>query len=276
MLRNMLEDGHEITVWNRTKKPAEALADNGAIVVDQAIQTASPGGIVVSCLADDAALSAVFGDGKIFRKLGTDGVHVSMSTCSPEITIQLAKSIVQSGGHPLTCPVLGRPDFVARRGHRHCVSGDQQILDRLKPVLEPISEKIFYLGQEIAAASVAKLCTNFMIASAVESMAESLALAIGSGVDAGAIRTMWNQTYFAGLVHELYSKQILDRSFDPLFAMNLMLKDVGLFTEAADKVGIDVPLADQLKSRFRSGLHEGFGELDFTAIAKLALRQAQS
>lgn len=276
MLENMLDDGHDITVWNRTRSAGEPLAGKGASVVDHAIQTADSGGIVVSCLSDDHALSAVFGDGEIFRALGEGGVHVSMSTCSPQITRRLSDAISAVGGHHLSCPVMGRPDFVARRGHRYCVSGDPAVFERFKPVLESISENIFYLGREIEAAPVAKLCTNFLIASAVESMAESLALAVGSGVDARAIRSMWNQTYFPGLVHEIYSQQMLDQTFDPLFAMNLMLKDIGLFSEAADEAGIDVPIADQLKSRFRSGMHEGHGELDFTAIAKLAFRQAQS
>ena len=275
MIRNFLSDGHSIKIWNRTRSRAEAIEHDAATVVDEAAGAAEPGGVVVSCLSNDAALSAVFDDGSVFESLGEGGVHVSMSTCSPQMTTHLSEKIAEHGGIHLTCPVLGRPDFVERRAQRFCISGDESAYERFKPVLEPASSQLFYLGDKVQAASVAKICSNFLIASAVESISESLALAVGSGVDADAIRQMWNQTYFPGVIYEEYSKQILGEQFDPLFALNLMAKDIGLFAAAADRQGIDVPVADQISHRYRSAMHQGLAEKDFIAVSKLAFDQAR-
>ena len=276
MLENLLADGHEITVWNRTRSKADPLAEAGATVVDTAAEAVEPGGVVMTCLSNDAALNAVLGDGAVFDALGSGGLHVSMSTCSPEMSQTLADAIAEHGGEHLTCPVLGRPDFVEKRSHRYLLSGSEKAIDRVRPALEGISDQLFVIGDQPQAASVAKLCTNFLIAANVELMAESLALATASSSDPEAIRTMWNQTLFPGVVHTGYSRQILDRSFDPLFALRLMLKDVGLFADAADRNGLDAPLADSLKSRFRSAVHAGHGDRDFTAVSELAWNQVEA
>ncbi len=270
MLHNFLADGHQVTVWNRTRSAAASLADAGATVVDSPDEAVRPGGVLMSCLADDDALRAVFGDGTLFDKLGDGGVHVSMSTCSPVITDELCDRLEERGGQHVTCPVFGRPDFVERRGHRFGVSGDADAIARVKDALAGVSQAIFEFGEEAHGAIVAKLCTNYLIASAVEAMAEALTVATAADTDAEALRKMWNATYFPGVVHETYSRQILDKSFEPLFALKLMLKDVGLFNDAADREGVKVPVAAALEDRYEMAVDVGLGERDFTAVSQLA------
>lgn len=271
MIENFLADGHDLTVWNRSDQKSQPLAAKGATVVQDAIDAIEPGGVVMSCLANDQALDEVFGDGLLFEKLGNGGIHVSMSTCSPTMSERLADNLKQHGGQHLSCPVLGRPDFVEQRMHRYAISGNAAAIERVRATLAGVSDQIFVVGDDAAAASIAKVCTNYLIASAVEVMAESLSLAIGSGADAEVIRKMWNETLFPGVVYTNYSRQILDRKFEPLFALSLMLKDVGLFTDAADKVGVDAPIAVALRKRFAEASERGLGKEDFTAVSKLAI-----
>ena len=270
MLQNFLADGHEVTVWNRTRSAADDLAGAGATVVDHAAEAVTPGGVLMSCLADDDALRDVFGDRELFKKLGNGGVHVSMSTCSPVITDELCDRLEEVGGQHVTCPVLGRPDFVARRAHRFAVSGDPAAIARVQGALAGVSQEIFQFGEEAHGAIVAKLCTNYLIASSVEVMAEALSVAVAADTDAEALRKMWNATYFPGVVHETYSRQILDKAFDPLFALKLMLKDVGLFNDAADREGVTVPVAATLEARYETAMDVGLGDKDFTAVSQLA------
>lgn len=273
MIRNLAAAGHDLTVWNRTRAKADAL--DGVAVADSAAEAAaSP--VVISCLANDVALDAVFGDGTVFAAMPADAIHVAMSTCSPEMTTRLAKLAGEHGVTHLTAAVLGRPDFVERSAHRYLCSGPEAAMQTVRPVLDDVSERSFYLGEKPAAASVGKVCTNFLIASAVETMAESLALASAAGANPEAIREMWNATLFPGAVHTGYSRQMLDREFDPLFALRLMLKDVGLFADAADANGLDAPLADSLRSRFKQAVHADLGGRDFTAISELAWRQVDT
>ena len=276
MIRNLLAAGHEVVVWNRTRAKAEGLVGDGAVVAETAVEgvaAVSGGGVVVSCLANDEALEAVLGEGAVFETLGAGGrggLHVSMSTCSPTMMRRLDAVAREHGVTHLTCPVLGRPDFVERRAHRYACSGPREAFERIEPVLNDVSERTFYLGENVESALVAKLCTNFLIASAVASISESLGLARAAGADAEAIREMWNETLFPGVVYTNYSRQILDEAFDPLFTLRLMLKDVSLFGDAAVDRGVDAAYAAALRERFSRGVDEGLGDQDFTAISRLA------
>ena len=82
MIENLLADGHELSVWNRTAARSKALVDAGALAVERAADVCTPGGVIFSCLADDIALDAVFADGQVVAALGEGGVHASMSTIS--------------------------------------------------------------------------------------------------------------------------------------------------------------------------------------------------
>jgi len=87
---SLLEAGYELVVWNRTASKAEPLIKLGATVVENAIDAITPGGLVFSVLADDAAVEELFSM-ELVEKLGKDGVHISMSTISPETSRQLAQ-----------------------------------------------------------------------------------------------------------------------------------------------------------------------------------------
>ena len=269
MIRHFLADGHGVTVWNRTRSKADPLAEHGAKVVDDPADAAEPGGVVMSCLANDAALRAVFSGGAVHEKLGDGGVHVGMSTCSPGVTDELATAIGKAGGTYVACPVLGRPDFVEKRGHRYLLSGDADARARVKPVLERVSAAVFELGEEPRAACVGKLCTNILLAGQVALLGEAFAACEAGGGDAGAMREVWNNTLFPGPVFAGYAKQMLAREFDPLFALDLMLKDAGLFTDAATAAGVTAPIAAATRDRYQDAVDAGLGGKDYTAIADL-------
>jgi len=268
LISSLIEDKHEVIVWNRTRSKAEPLEQLGAKIVDSAAET-SAGGTVISCLADDKALDAVFNDQRVFQALGEDGLHISMTTCTPQASHSMAMAVDQNGGRHLTAAVLGRPDFVAKRAHRHLCSGNRSAFEIAQPLLESISAGVFFLGENPTTASVAKICTNYLIASSVANMGEALGLAEALGCDGAALREVWINTLFSGVVHTNYSEQILARDFEPLFKLRLMLKDTQLFTDAAKGVALNTPLAEALESCFIKGVESGLSEKDFTAISEL-------
>jgi 3-hydroxyisobutyrate dehydrogenase-like beta-hydroxyacid dehydrogenase len=276
MARNLLEAGFKVTVFNRTRERAVALAASGAAVADSPRAAVVSGGIVVTSLADDLALeSVVFGENGFIDALGKDGLHISMSTVSPETSRKLAQEHAKRGSQFLAAPVFGRPDVAAARKLWICESGLAAAKQRAKPVLGVLGQGIYDFGEEPGAANVVKLTGNFLIMSAIEALSEALALAQKNGIDRTAMANLFGQTMFACPVYQTYGRIIAERAFEPAgFALKLGMKDMRLARETAEAVQVPMPVADLVRGRLLSALAKGRGNLDWSAIELSAAEDA--
>jgi 3-hydroxyisobutyrate dehydrogenase-like beta-hydroxyacid dehydrogenase len=167
----------------------------------------------------------------------------------------------------LAAPVFGRPDAAAARKLWICIAGQPEARKRARPLLEAIGQGIFEFGDQPELANVAKISGNFLIASAQEAMAETLAVAEKSGVDRTQLIDMLSQTLFACGVYQNYGKMIAERRFTPVgFAMELALKDINLILDTAEQTKTPLPLGNQLHDRLISGVANGRGQMDWSAL----------
>jgi 3-hydroxyisobutyrate dehydrogenase-like beta-hydroxyacid dehydrogenase len=268
MARNLLEAGFKVTVFNRTRERATALAASGAAIAESPRTATVPGGIVVTMLANDQALESVaLGEDGLAEALGKDGLHISMSTVSPETSRKLAQEHARRGSLFLAAPVFGRPDAAAARKLWICQSGSAAAKQRAQPVLEALGQGIHDFGTEPGAANVVKLCGNFLILSAIEAMAEALALAQKNGIDRTALAEFFGQTVFACPVYQNYGRILAARAFEPPgFALKLGMKDIRLVRDTAEAVQVPMPVADLVHARLLSALAKGRAEMDWTAV----------
>jgi 3-hydroxyisobutyrate dehydrogenase-like beta-hydroxyacid dehydrogenase len=275
MIENLLADGDRVTVWNRTAGKAHPLAEKGASVAASALVACAGARVVLSCLADDRSVRAVFEDPELLDALGDGAVHVSMTTISPGCARDLARLHAEHGVAYLAAPILGRPDFVAERKQAHLLSGEAGAKEAVRPLLERVGRKVIDLGEEPGAANVSKVAFNFLIASAIEAMSEAFAVVEASGLDPRAFHEMITATLFGCPLYEGYGRQILDRSYrEPGFKLTLGLKDVGLAQQTASAAGARMPLADLLEKRFEAALEHGRGDMDWSAVAAEAREDA--
>src|SRR6202022_726013 len=113
MALKLLKAGHRLTVYNRTRGKAEALAREGAQIADR-VADACRGDVLITMLSDDAAVEGVvFGDGGALSALGRDAIHISMSTISVALSDRLAEAHGKAGQGYLAAPVFGRPEAAA-------------------------------------------------------------------------------------------------------------------------------------------------------------------
>ncbi|MDE1980738.1 MAG: NAD(P)-dependent oxidoreductase [Betaproteobacteria bacterium] len=268
MARNLLEGGFPLTVFNRSRPATTGLAEAGATVADAPCEAVVPGGIAITMLSNDAALETVtLGREGFADCLGEGGLHISMSTVSPELSRRLAREHALRGSFFLTAPVFGRPEAAAARKLWICQSGDAEAKARAQPILEALGQGIHDFGEDPGAANVAKLSGNFLILSAIEAMAEALALAEKSGLDRKALAGFLGQTIFSCPIYQNYGPILADRVYEPPgFKLELGMKDVRLVREVAESVTLPMPVADLLHARLLSGLAKGRGQLDWTAI----------
>lgn len=269
MVENLLADGFTLRIYNRDKKKCAPLVAAGAQAVDRPWDVAEASGLVFSCVSDDAALEAVVGpEGELPRHLGSGGVHVCLSTILPATAGRLARQHTDLNGYYVAAPVMGRPDAVRVRKQTYFVAGPAAGKARAVPLLERLGLRVFDFGDDPAQANVAKLGANFLIAAAIEGLAEAATFVSKNGGDPKLMLDALTQTIFACPVYQNYGRQILEGTFSPpLFKLPLGLKDVRLIKATAAEAAAPMRLAEVLESRFLAALAHGRGDQDWTAIA---------
>lgn len=269
MASNLIGKGHTLRVWNRSPGKAADLVAQGAMLVDHPGQAVASDGIVFTMVADDAALEQVVGgpDG-IGAKLGPGGIHVSMSTVSPETTRKLAALHAERGAGFIAAPVFGRPTAAAAAMLFILVAGAPAAREQIMPLLETMGQRVFPLGDDPVAASIVKLSGNFMIMGVIEAMAEAATLCEKYGVERSAMMDVMTQSIFATPLYVNYGKLIAQHDYaNPGFKLSLGFKDANLVMAAARKAHVPMPLASMMHDRFLSALAKDRGGLDWTAAA---------
>jgi 3-hydroxyisobutyrate dehydrogenase-like beta-hydroxyacid dehydrogenase len=210
MASNLLKAGFALRVYNRNTSKTEPLVAQGAQRVTQPGDVVEPGGIVVTMVANDNALeSVVIGEHGLLERLGPNGIHLSMSTVSPATARKLADLHAKHGSTYLAAPVFGRPDAAAAGKLFICLSGSQAGKERVQPLLHALGQGVYDFGEDAGAANVIKLTGNFLIAAAMEAMAEAFTLAEKNGIEHTKVaydNDSYNFGPFVPLMHLLLSK----------------------------------------------------------------------
>jgi 3-hydroxyisobutyrate dehydrogenase-like beta-hydroxyacid dehydrogenase len=269
MACNLVKAGYPLRVWNRSTDRAVPLAAQGATRVSRPEEVAEPGALLLSSLSNDQVLEEVVGTNReLLRRLGPGGIHVSTSTVAPATSRRLAEGHQQYGVTYLAAPVLGRPDAAAAAKLWIFLSGPSEAKERVQPVLRVLGQGVFDLGEDPGAANVVKLACNFLLASALEAMAEAFALAEKNGIARSRVADLLTQTVFDCPVYRNYGKQIAEQRYEPaLFKLSLGLKDIGLALQTAAASKVPMPLASLLHDHLLAAVAKGRGELDWTGLA---------
>jgi 3-hydroxyisobutyrate dehydrogenase-like beta-hydroxyacid dehydrogenase len=273
---NLLKAGYQLRIYNRTMAKAQPLIDKGAQAVNCPSDVVASDGMVITMVADDTALQEItLGNKGLVEKLGAGGIHLSMNTVSPATAEKLAERHQQNGAEYIACPVFGRPDAVAAGKIWVCLSGHVGAKERAKPLLEKLGQGIFDFGEAVGAANVIKLAGNFMIMSAIESMAEAFTLAEKNGIDRTKVADLFGQTLFACPVYQNYCRMVAENTYEPVgFKLSLGLKDITLALQTAQASQMPMPFASLLRDRLLASIAQGHGEMDWTAIALKASEEA--
>ena len=271
---NLLRARHDVAIWNRTAGKSRPLAEAGATVADSPRAAAAGRDVVFTMLADDAALDAVLaGDNGIAAGLKPGALHVSMSTISVAAADRIAAAHRTRGQRFLCAPVFGRPQAAADAKLFVLAAGDSANLETAKPLFSVISQRVFYLGDTPSAASLVKLCGNFMILAAIEAMGEAMALAEKGGVARHQLLEVLTGTLFDAPAYRVYGPILAEGRFKPAgFAAPLGLKDMRLAAQSADSLRVPMPLLSILRDHLLQTIAQEGDDVDWSAIG-LAIKK---
>ncbi len=274
MALNLLQAGFELRVFDLDQERLGPLIAQGAEPVSSPGEVTEPGGIVLSMVPDGRALlSVALGEGGILRRIGQGGVHLSLSTVSPEVAAQLAKVYEEQGSHYLAGTVLGRPEVAEAAQLSIFLSGHSDAKGRVLPLLEFLGTHLYDLGERVEIANVVKLGYNFLIA-AIEAMGEAAALVEQCGADrAQFLRMLVESPLFTGAVYEGYGRMIGERDYsDARFPVTMGLKDVELILQAADHVDMPLPFAEIVYEHLLAARVGGRAHEDWSVLADFVMQ----
>src|ERR1700716_3657703 len=261
MARNLLKAGHRLTVYNRTRSKAEALAREGAQVAER-VADACRADVLITMLSDDAAVEGVvFGDGGALYALGRNAIHISMSTISVALSDRLAAAHGKAGQGYVAAPVFGRPEAAAAAKLFIIAAGADATLARCQPLFDAMGQETFVISAKPSEANLLKLTGNFLIASMLERLGEAFALVRKSGIDPLRYLHILTSTLFSKPVYRTYGSIIAEQK-NPAdgFKMSLGLKDMRLALAVADATTVPMPVASLVRDHFMEGVAQGGGE----------------
>jgi 3-hydroxyisobutyrate dehydrogenase len=268
---NLIKGGHTVTVWNRSPQAAAPLHELGARVASEPGQ-ACEADVVFSMLADDQAVTQVFLDGGLLPRMDKRAVHVNMATISVPAARQLADAHTAQGVGYVAAPVMGRPDSAAAAKLTLLVAGAADRVQPLAPLFELISHKTVMLGEAPYRANAMKLTVNFILASAVEALAEGAALAQAYDIGTDTLVDLITSTILPGPIYSGYGGLMAKARYEPAgFKARLALKDVLLAQEAARDVQAALPLSNVVAASLRGAVEQGRGDHDLAVLGQVAL-----
>ena len=272
----VLGAGHDLAVHNRTPGKDADLVAAGARSVASIAQACEQRDVVVTMLADDAALDAVaLGAGGLRDSLPVGAIHMVMGTHGVGIVRALTAAHAAAGQTLVAAPVLGRPDAAASGQLGIVAAGPAEALQRCKPLLDVIGRRTFEAGASPDAATSIKLANNFMLGCAVQAMGEAYSLVRRFGVAPQVLHDVMTEGLFSAPAYKVYGKIMADEAYDNVgFTTRLALKDMSLVLAAGDMARVPLPSASLLRDRLLAAIAHGDADRDWAVLAREQARTA--
>lgn len=268
MAGQLLQAGHEVTVWNRSAKRAESLAEAGAQVAATPAQAAEGADFVIAMLADDHGSRAVW-TGPVGALAAMNGkVAIESSTLTVGWIRELAQAAQAHGVGFLDAPVTGSKQQAQEGKLQFLVGGDAATLDRARDLFDAMGTGLIHLGPTGSGATL-KLVNNFLCGVQVASLAQAIAMLERSGMDVKqAVEVLGSGAPGSPLVKTL-ARRMLDRTYDPPnFLVPLMAKDLAYAEAEFGAAGIPLPSAAAARALFDAAVEGGFADRDIAAIVE--------
>ncbi|MDD9205899.1 NAD(P)-dependent oxidoreductase [Georgenia sp. 10Sc9-8] len=275
MVRNLLQAGHAVTVFNRSPERAEEVVGLGARLASSAAEAAQGADFLMYCFADDRAVEeVVLADGGVAEHVEPSTRVIDLSTISVGTALREHEVYETRGVRFLDAPVFGSRGEAAGGGLWVVVGGAEEDVEAARPVLEPISATLHHMGAKGSGARM-KLVGNLLVASQLQALGDALTLARKSGLDLDAVLGVLDVADFRTPIYAGVGRRVLEGDYSPDFALKLLLKDLRLIAGQAQEVGIELPTLATTTDLAEAGVDQGWGEENASAVIKVLAERAQ-
>ena len=266
VVRRLLNAGHNVTVWNRTRGKAGPLVEHGARWADSPREVAERSDVTFTMVTNTAAVNAVTaGPDGILAGLGPNKVYVDMSTASPGNTRALAERVAAVGAEMLDAPVSGSVITLEQGKLSIMVGGDEAVFARVLPVLEAIGPRVFHLGPNGAAVTM-KIAINLSLAVQMLAFSEGTLLAEKSGIPREKAVEVMLASVIASPMVSYRGPFVLEQPDEAWFDCRMMQKDLNLALELGHELDVPLPTTSVTNELLTAANGMGVGEKDFAVL----------
>jgi 3-hydroxyisobutyrate dehydrogenase len=275
MSQRILDAGFSLNVWNRTIEKCQSLPQ--ANVVPSAAQLVQESDIVCLCVSDTEAVEAlVFGESGIAAQLRSEQIVIDFSSIDPAATRHIAQQVhTGSGAQWLDAPVSGGVIGATNGTLAIMVGGNSTALEQAHPLLNVLSQRVTHMGP-VGSGQTTKVCNQMLVSCNLLAMAEVLALAEQSGVDACRLPGALQGGFADSIPLQITGQRMANQDFDDIkWRVRTLLKDLDLAANLSDNSESKTPLTALTQSLLRRHADAGYGDADPATLIKLYDRPDQ-
>jgi 2-hydroxy-3-oxopropionate reductase len=267
MAENLIEAGHELVAYNRTREKAEDL--DGATVAETPREVAERSDIIITMLPDSPQVEEVLaGEDGVLEGVKEGALIVDMSTISPVVTEELAGEAEERGASMLDAPVSGGDVGAIDGTLSIMVGGSEEDFGRALPLFEVMGKTVTHVGP-VGTGQVVKAANQIVVALTIEAVSEALVLGSKAGVSPEKILDVLGGGLAGNKVMEVKREKMLEHSFDPGFRVELHHKDLGIALAAGREYGVNLPVTAVVDQMFETLKMLGRGGQDHSALLTL-------
>lgn len=280
MAANLLKDGHHVTVFDLVAKSVKTLTEQGAHGATSAAQAVENAEFVITMLPASKHVESLYlGDNGLLKHCPSTALVIDCSTIAADSARRVAHAAAELGLSMIDAPVSGGTGGAIAGTLTFIVGGNAADLARARPLLEKMGKNIFHAGAA-GAGQVAKIANNMLLGIAMAGTAEALALGVANGLDPKVLSEIITKSSGCNWSIEKYNPWpgVMEnvpaaKGYSGGFGVDLMLKDLGLASEAAISTGSVIALGELARNLFALHSSQGNGHLDFSSIVNLIKRE---
>ncbi len=269
MAARLLEKGHRVTGYNRTRAKAEWLIERGMAWADSPREVAQGSDATFIMVSDSAALESVtLGADGVVSGLSAGKLVIDMSTISPDVSRAVAARVRAAGADMVDAPVSGSPLTLEQGKLSMMVGGDPATFDRLKPILEDIGPKVTHVGPNGLALSM-KIAINLSLAVQMLAFSEGVLLAEKSGIPRATAVDVMTHSVIASPMIQYRGPFVLERPGEAWFNVRMMQKDLTLALDMGRQLKVPLPTTTVTSDFLMAARDAGLSDEDFAAVFRL-------
>mgnify|MGYP001634845392 FL=1 len=264
MASRLIKAGFKVSVWNRTEAACEPLMTMGATSLQ--LKNIGDYPVILTCLADDHAVSHVFGQIKTYLK--PEQIIVDFSSLSVETTLDLAKQSAQQQVDWIDSPVSGGTAGAEQGTLVIFAGGDAKIIDELAPIYQVLSQRVTRMGEN-GTGQATKICNQLIVAANSALIAEAIALANLAGVDTTLLAPALAGGFADSKPFQILAPRMATHNFEPVqWKVQTLSKDLNNAVQLAKNFNLNIPVANQALTQLQAHQQKGFAEQDLATMIK--------
>jgi len=274
MAARLIDKGHIVTGYNRTKSKAQPLIDRGMRWADSPREVAQAADAVFVMVTNSAALEAVaHGPDGLLAGLGAGKLLIDMSTVAPAVSRALAAEVKAQGSDMVDAPVSGSVITLQQGKLSVMVGGEQASFDRAKPLLGDVGQRVTHVGPNGLALSM-KIAINLSLAVQMLAFSEGLLLAEKSGIPRAVAVDVMTHSVIGSPMVQYRGPMVLDMPDEAWFDVNMMQKDMMLALDMGRQLSVPLPTTAVTNEMLTAARGMGFAKKDFAVIFQVLARMA--